>query len=312
LITKNFQRENEMLMGYVFNIQRYSIHDGSGIRTVVFLKGCPLNCLWCSNPESQECFPRILHDPQKCMNCNACILNCSNGAIKFENNIRWIDAKNCNICGDCLEDCYSNALELIGKQMKLEEVMQEVRKDKAFYLDSGGGVTLSGGEPSVQHKFAAKILEQCAKEGIDTTLETCGYTSWSVLNKLVERVNRVLYDIKHMDPQKHKFLVGKENKIILENARKIAALGREMIIRVPIIPTYNDSVEHIQKIIKFVKSLNVVNEIHLLPYHRFGKGKYTRLGLEYPLGDLKAPEQNEMERLKTICEKAGLVTHIGG
>jgi len=312
LIIKNLHQETEILTGYIFNIQRYSIHDGPGIRSVVFLKGCPLNCLWCSNPESQEYSPRILHDNGKCMKCNACVSNCSKGAIKLKNNIRWIDVKKCNLCGNCLEVCFSNALELIGQEMSVEDVMCEVRKDRDFYFESGGGVTLSGGEPSFQHKFAAEILEQCNKEDIDTALETCGYANWVVLKKLVERVNLVLYDIKHMDPQKHKSFVGKENKIILENAKKIAALGKKMIIRVPIIPTYNDSVRHIQELVEFVISLNTVKEIHLLPYHALGKGKYISLGLEYALEDIKSPAQEEMKRLKEICTNGGLIAHIGG
>lgn len=312
MIIENFHQQSEILKGYVFNIQRYSIHDGPGIRTIVFLKGCPLNCLWCSNPESQESFPRILHDPGKCMKCSACVSTCSTGAIKLHNDIRLIDAKKCDLCGNCLEVCYSNALELIGREMSVEDVMKEVRKDRTFYYESGGGVTLSGGEPSAQYKFAVKILEQCNEEGIDTALETCGYARWEVLEQLVQNVNLVLYDIKHMDSKEHKSYVGEDNGLILENARKIATLGKKMIIRVPIIPTYNDSIKHIQKLVDFVISLKTVNEIHLLPYHALGKGKYIRLGLKYSLGDLKSPDHYEMEKLKDICINAGLIAHIGG
>jgi pyruvate formate lyase activating enzyme len=196
--------------------------------------------------------------------------------------------------------------------MSVEDVMKEVRKDRTFYYESGGGVTLSGGEPSAQYKFAVKILEQCNEEGIDTALETCGYARWEVLEQLVQNVNLVLYDIKHMDSKEHKSYVGEDNGLILENARKIATLGKKMIIRVPIIPTYNDSIKHIQKLVDFVISLKTVNEIHLLPYHALGKGKYIRLGLKYSLGDLKSPDHYEMEKLKDICINAGLIAHIGG
>lgn len=300
------------LKGIVFNIQRFSIHDGPGIRTVVFLKGCPLNCLWCSNPESQEVFPRIFHDPRKCMGCNACILKCHSGAISQKGEVKLVNMKKCNMCGNCLESCYSGALELVGKEMTVEEVMSEIRKDRPFYFNSGGGVTLSGGEPSVQYEFAARILDKCSKEGIDTALETSGYANWSILNELIQRVNLVLFDIKHMNPHQHKIFTGVDNKLILENAKKIASSGKNMIVRVPVIPKHNDDEENIRATMNFTISLKTVKEIHLLPYHRLGKGKYNRLGREYPLGDLPSPEQEDMERLRSLGERMGLITQIGG
>lgn len=314
MLTQNLKKENSKdIYGIVFNIQRFSIHDGPGIRTVVFLKGCPLNCLWCSNPESQETFPRILHDNRKCIGCGACTAICPNRAIKTENNgFKYIDPDKCTLCKKCIEVCYAGALELIGKRMTVDEVMLKVRQDRAFYNESGGGVTLSGGEPTIQYNFAEGILDKCINEGIDTALETCGFADWDILKKLIEKVDLVLYDIKHMNSKLHKSQTGQGNELILENARKISKLNKKMIIRVPVIPTYNDSEENIRDLMNFVHDLKTVNEVHLLPYHRYGRNKYTRLGWEYPLGDLPSPEQKKMEKLKAIGEKFGIITQIGG
>jgi len=226
--------------------------------------------------------------------------------------MKLIDAKKCTLCKKCLEVCYAGALELIGKEMSTEEIMLEVLKDVSFYKESGGGITLSGGEPTLQYKFASSILDACLNEGIDTALETCGYSQWTNLKVLIQRANLILYDIKHMDSGKHKLFTGCSNHLILENAKKIAMLAKKMVIRVPIIPTFNDSEGDFISIIKFVKSLFSVGEIHLLPYHRLGKNKYKLLDRRYVLENLPSPDQEKMEKLKALAEESGLVTQIGG
>lgn len=298
--------------GIVFNIQKFSIHDGPGIRTVVFLKGCPLNCKWCSNPESQCLNPIILFNPNKCINCNTCIQVCKKGAILDKNDTRIVDVTKCDLCGDCLEVCYSGGLERIGDKMNVEEVMNIVRQDMHFYLESGGGLTLSGGEPSMQYTFASKILDKCIEEGINTALETCGFAQWEKLKELIQKVDLVLYDIKHTNSEVHKTLTGRDNKLILDNARNVAKMSKKMIVRIPVIPTYNSYEDSILSIMEFVLSLKTVREVHLLPYHSYGSNKYKCLGWEYELKDLAAPSNEEMEKLKALGERLGLITQIGG
>lgn len=300
------------ITGLVFNIQRYSIHDGPGLRTIIFLKGCPLKCKWCSNPESQSLSPVILFDHRKCIQCNACVQTCTREAITIVGDDRRVDPEKCNLCFNCLDICYSGALELVGKKMSVEEVLEEVRKDLPFYTQSNGGITLSGGEPAVQHDFSVAILDECKKEGIHTALETCGFAHWSVLRELVNRVDLVLYDIKHVNPEIHKKLTGQTNTLILQNAKLIADLGKKMIVRVPVIPTCNSTEESIREIMNFVLSLKSVKEIHLLPYHRYGKNKYDRLGWEYTLGEIPSPKDDEMNKLKVMGKELGLIVQIGG
>ncbi len=269
--------DKDTLRGVVFNLQRYSIHDGPGIRTTVFLKGCPLACFWCQNPESQSLKPETFLNSGNCTLCGRCVKVCPTGAASLSASSSEIDREKCIGCGKCAEACLNDARKLAGRSMTVDEVVKVVLKDAKFYESSGGGVTLSGGEPTFQTKFALAILQECKHRGIHTTLETCGSASWAALEQLLEFVDFVLCDIKHVDSVKHQGATGRSNDIILENLKKIAAL-KPLMVRVPLIPGFNDSPEVIGEIARFVRSeLNSV-DLELLAYNKLGEGKYERLG----------------------------------
>ncbi|MBC7189169.1 glycyl-radical enzyme activating protein [Candidatus Aerophobetes bacterium] len=299
----------EKIKGLVFDIQRYSIHDGPGIRSLVFMKGCPLSCLWCSNPESQSSHQEIMFTPIKCIGCGRCIEVCPTGAAGKKNPL---DAQSlCVVCGRCVEVCPSGARRIVGRYMTVDEVMKEVEKDLLFYFSSKGGVTVSGGEPLMQAEFVAMLLKKCREKGIHTAIETCGYGKWEDFEKILKYTDLVLYDIKHIDTQKHRELTGAGNELILENARKISNLNIEMIIRVPVIPGCNDSPENMKAIATLAKSLKV-KEVHLLPYHRLGESKYERLGRKYRLKGLSSLDKNDLSEHKKIIESYNLKVEIGG
>lgn len=262
--------------GIIFNIQRYSIHDGPGIRTTVFLKGCPLKCFWCQNPESQRSQPEIFLVRSNCTLCGKCFNVCSNGASSLLENNSTIDRSKCIGCGKCVEVCPSEARKLVGTPMTTDEVMREVLKDVKFYENSGGGVTLSGGEPVAQPGFALSILRSCKEAGLHTVLDTCGYVPWGGMKRLLSYTDLVFFDIKTIDTKKHHQATGKSNRLILENAKRIANY-KPMRVRVPLIPNFNDSPEDIRRIALFVKNEMGSIEIDLLSYNKLGEVKYDRL-----------------------------------
>lgn len=282
--------------GIVFNIQKYSVHDGPGIRTNVFLKGCPLRCEWCSNPESQYGKPQLAYNPNKCLTvekCNRCGEVCMQGAlsIKEGTNIS-IDHELCNNCMSCADRCPSGALTQYGKSYTVDDVLKVVEQDAIFYARSGGGMTVSGGEPMAQPKFLLALLREARRRRIKTAMETCGYAPYEVLHAACASLNSIMYDIKHLDPELHKAQTGVSNELILENFEKMCTDYPDLPIlaRTPVVPGFNDNEEAIKAIAEFVKGRPNV-ELELLPYHRLGTQKYSHIGKENTMGDITLPPE---------------------
>ncbi len=296
--------------GLIFNIQHYSLHDGPGIRTTIFMKGCPLQCQWCSNPESIEQAPQIGFHKQHCVKDYVCKNTCPLNAVSSSENNGFpeFDRTKCSACSShpCIPACTHGALELRGKEMDVETLWSEVEADRLFYLNSGGGVTLSGGEPTGHPEFAIQFLKTCRQKGLHTALDTSGFVSWEILTSILEQTDLVLYDLKHMDSKRHEELTKVPNEMILENATRIAADTKsDLIFRMPLIPGYNDSDENIMATAAFVKKSGA-SEITLLPYHRFGTNKYEIIGKQYPLADLISPDQNHLDQISENFRSFGI------
>ena len=295
----------------VFNIQRYSLHDGSGIRTLVFIKGCPLKCRWCSNPEGQKNYPELGYLRVKCVGpkeCGGrCVEVCSNQAIEsLDKGEITINREKCKLCGECAKACYYGALKIIGQYMSIGEILTEVEEDQSFYRYLEGGVTLGGGEPLINPGFSREFLKECKERGLHTVLETCGFGPWKELRRILEYVDLLYYDIKHMDSEKHREMTGVSNKIILENARKILSMRRlKVVIRIPVVPGFNNANEQVKAIARFVKGSGG-EMMELLPYHRLGQAKYRQYGMEFIFEDVEPPSEERMEQLREIVRSCGL------
>jgi pyruvate formate lyase activating enzyme len=300
--------------GVVFNIQRYSIHDGPGIRTTAFLKGCPLQCVWCQNPESQLRRPQIFFVREHCSGCGACAQACPQGAIEVIEGVARTDRARCIGCGDCTEVCPNDARNLMGRTATAQGVFEELAADEIFYQRSGGGATLSGGEPLAQPEFSTGVFRLCRDAGIHTTLDTCGYASWDTMRRVLEHVDLVLYDFKHMDPGQHQRYTGVPNELILENAKRIHhELRIPMLARVPVIPGYNDTMENLAATARFVATeLGDSVGVHLLPYHRLGEAKHERMEQPGKSIDAQPPSDARMEEVSKLFESFGLTVHLGG
>lgn len=284
-------------VGTIFDIKRFAVHDGPGIRTTVFFKGCPLRCLWCHNPESIKIQQQIVFYPNKCIGCGECFKRCPNHAVEATPEGRKYYRDKCTLCGTCVEYCYAEATVMQGKKATVQEVIEEVKKDMPFYENSNGGVTLSGGEPTMQSEFCLAILQESKKAGMHTALDTSGFVKWEIFKDILEYVDLVLFDIKHTDPVKHKEFTGVSNEVIISNLIKLDQLNIPIEIRMPIIPGYNDSGDNIQKACQLLGELKNIQRVKLLPYHRLGEGKYERLEMEYKLKDVKPPDKARMEKL---------------
>jgi pyruvate formate lyase activating enzyme len=300
--------EGSSVTGTVFSIERYAVHDGGGIRTIVYLKGCPLCCLWCANPEGQAARPEVFVFPERCIACDRCGAVCPQG-VAGPGAGRPPTA--CEGCGRCAEACPADARRLFGRTMTVEEVLQVVRKDRAFYRRSGGGVTLSGGEPTLQAEFSEALLATCQGQGLDTAIETCGYTSFTSLARLAAHLDLILYDLKHMDREAHRRLTGVPNDRILDNLTRLGAMGVPVLVRVPVIPGYNDGPENLTATAAFVTAVPSVRAMELLPYHNYGSGKYAHCGREYPLPEVRLPSRERMRELAAIVEAAGVPCRVG-
>lgn len=295
--------------GLVFSIQSYCIHDGPGIRTNVFMKGCPLECLWCQNPESQRMREQVMYRADLCSRCLSCMQACVNGAITIENGMIKTDTGICTGCGACAEACKNEARALVGQRMTVDEVASRVCGDKIFYEKSGGGVTLTGGEPLAQPEFSAALIKRLKTEGIHTAVETCGYATWEHAKAVLGSADLILFDIKHMESIAHKNATGRGNEQILQNLSRISQeLHKDIIIRVPVIPGYNDTVENFENIASFICS-NVPTclEVELIPYHEMGAGKHEQIGREYHCKS-RVPTEEELAARKSILNTKGIHT----
>lgn len=293
-------------MGTVFNIQRYSIDDGPGIRTTVFLKGCPLRCTWCCNPESQKPWPEVMHRTSLCVRCGRCAETCEVSAIVVTEDGVSIDRDICTRCGECVEACPNDAMRMMGAEMSVEDVFAEIERDMDYYRDSGGGVTLSGGEVLSQSEFALSLFRRCKDEGIHTCLDTSGHGDTEKLESLLPYVDLVYFDVKQLDPEVHRTVTGHSNELILRNLATVAASGIEMVVRVPVIPGVNDSDEAVRSMAERIASLAPAASVHLLPYHRLGSAKYAMLGREYPLGQLAPLSPDALDGASGIVEAYGM------
>lgn len=302
------------LTGLVFDIQRFAVHDGGGIRTLVFLKGCPLKCKWCQNPESMSTKPEIMRIPHHCIGCVKCATLCPEGAITIHEDFKVdIDRDKCTYCGECVEKCYAGAMTIVGRYMTVDEVMEEVERDRLFYHNSNGGVTFSGGEPTLQSEFLIEALKEAKSRGLHTAIESCALCSKETFAKVLENVDLLLTDIKHMDSEKHQELTGAPNDQILENIKMAAEKGKSIRIRIPLIPGYNDSPKNIEATAKFVEQLGKnVEGLDILPYHRLGEPKWEQLDRNYPLKGVNPPERDHVLYLKDLVKPHCPNVSVGG
>jgi pyruvate formate lyase activating enzyme len=294
--------------GMVFDVQRFSVHDGPGIRTLVFLKGCPLHCRWCANPESVNPFPELAYRIEECNSCGKCLAVCPHQALALtaENKIR-IDRQLCDNCGSCLEVCYPHALFIYGKSQQAAGIFKEIKKDMTFYSVSSGGVTVSGGEPLLQPAFVKSIFNLCHENKIPTAIETSGYSSPEVFQDILGITDFVLFDLKCYDSAVHEKLCGKNNRLILENAAILARSGKPFLFRIPLIPVYNNTRENLAGIASYIKNLGPDQpRVELMPYHRMGAGKYEYLGRPYLLTAIAAPSEAEIQAAKAVFEQSGI------
>ncbi len=300
--------------GIIFNIQGYCIHDGPGIRTTVFLKGCPLGCLWCQNPESHSFHPDLLFSEEKCTGCGKCVQACPEKAIRLEGKTSQTDRRLCKSAGLCIDACPNEARVAMGRRATVDEVFKEIAADALFYKESGGGVTLSGGEPLAQPEFAAGILKKCRSAGFHTALDTCGYASWTTAREVLSHVNLVLFDFKHMNPETHEKYTGVPNELILQNAEKIHhEMSIPMRARITLVPGFNDSTENIRATAGFIaEKLSNAIPVHLLSYHRLGEAKWERLDRKNETAAIEIPGEQQLAECRRIFESFGLTVIMGG
>ena len=295
-----------MQRGIVTNIQRFSIHDGPGIRTTVFLKGCNLRCFWCHNPETLKPKAELQIFPDRCIGCGVCFDRCPQGAHVAANGSRLFRRELCVACGTCVETCYAQSLVLVGESKTVEEVVEEVLRDRPFYERSDGGVTLSGGEPLLQLAFSRAILARCKEENLHTAIETAANFPWERVEAILPVTDLVMMDIKLMDADKHRAATGVSNERILDSAQRLGQSGKPLIVRTPVVPGVNDQEDEIAAIAAFVATLPNLLYYELLPFHPMARGKYESLDMDYRAQGLKSPSKERMEALADVARRADI------
>jgi pyruvate formate lyase activating enzyme len=305
-------RRGSQLTGTILNIMRFAVHDGPGIRTTVFLKGCPLHCKWCHNPEALSSGTDLVYREERCLHCGDCLAVCPHGAITEVGGAISTDPDRCARCGTCLEVCHAEARELLGRPMAVSDVMTEIERDVPFFDESGGGVTFSGGEPLLQHEFLVELLEACRARRIHTAVDTTGFTSPAILKRVAAVTDLFLYDLKSLDDRQHRELTGVSNEQILANLRALSADGKRVVVRMPVIPGMNDQPANVRDTGEFVAGLPHVPEVQLLPYHRTALDKYRRLGMRCPLPDTTPASPDTLRQIAEQLRGYGLTVGIGG
>jgi pyruvate formate lyase activating enzyme len=301
-----------MSEGVIFDIKKFALHDGPGIRTTVFLKGCPLRCLWCHNVEGQSFAPELILRPARCLpGCRDCLSQCPERAIRKPGGRLIVDPGRCRACGNCAETCPAGAVEIAGRQLSAREVVDEVAQDSVFYEESRGGVTFSGGEPLAQPEFLEEMLRDCRERGFRTTVDTCGFVPPDTLARIEPLADLFLYDLKLMDARKHARLTGESNALILENLGRLARSGAEVVVRIPLIPGVNDDGDNLRRMSEFLRSYPALRRISLLPYHRLGRDKRRRLVRARPGRDFPVPKPAAVERVRARLASDGFEVTIG-
>jgi pyruvate formate lyase activating enzyme len=301
-----------LLKGLVFDIKRYSIHDGPGIRTTIFFKGCPLSCWWCHNPEGQAPTVEVIFRQNRCIRCGACLVACEQGAISWDGAEPLTDREKCARCGACVAACYAEARQCVGRALTVTQVMAEAQRDTAFYDESGGGVTLSGGEPLWQPDFALPLLQACKRQEMHTAVDTCGFAPWEAIDRLREYTDLFMYDLKLLDDVRHRQFTGVSNSLILQNLQVLSQRGHHIVLRVPVIPGINDDDESIRQIGAFAAALPHLDGVDLLPYHHIGVDKYVRLDRTYRLPETRPPSDERMAEMAHLLRQFGLSVRVGG
>jgi pyruvate formate lyase activating enzyme len=297
--------------GWVFDIRRYSVHDGPGIRTTVFLKGCGLRCDWCHNPESQARRPGLLARPERCVHCGACVDACPAGAIAWRDDVVTTDAGRCLACGACAEVCPAEARAIVGRRVSADEVVREVERDRTFFDESGGGATVSGGEPLLQPAFLRALLVGCRERGIRTALDTSGHGPGATVLAMAALADLVLFDLKHLDTAAHRAATGVGNGLILANLRRLAAAGTPLTVRIPLVPGFSDTAANLGRTADFLATLDPVPPVQLLPFHTAAAEKHRRFGMPYRRHGARTQSPAELEACRSWFVRAGIDVEMG-
>ena len=298
--------------GLIFDIKKFSVHDGPGIRTTVFFKGCPLRCRWCHNPESQRLQPEVMLHPNRCIACLACLETCPQGAVTLNGNSVVTDRSNCLQCGICTETCFAEARQVVGREMSVSEVVTEVQRDISFYEESGGGVTFSGGDPLLQPDFLLGLLHACKEQEIHTVVDTSGSFPWRIVERIRPFVDLFLYDVKLIDDERHKEVTGVSNRRILANLEQLSIAGQAIVVRLAVIPGINDDEQNIRLTGEFLAKLPNLEKVALLPYHASAAHKYAGLNRPYQMPDVTPPDNQDLLALSAMLRQYGLSVAIGG